>query len=407
MSTIYIFSFFKMFLVIMPVFVPFLQGLGLTMTQVMQTQAVFALTVATVEIPTGYFADRFGRGASLLAGSVLYGLSFSSLLLARDFFDIVLYEIAIGIAMGFVNGADVALLYEHLHRNAASKSTKDPSLPPRHTATSKAFANLQLSSVLGESTAALLAGFIALHGLRPVLVAQAIVCWIPLICVLRMGNLSRGADIPVHDKRPPASWRDAAGFIQWMFRENPLGTRVLFGQVTAGLSSFVAVWLLQKYWETRQVPIEWFGVLWAALNISAGMTGKVTHYLRETFGSGFVIGMMIVIPVVSYTGLASSTTSAGVVFCFGFYICRGLTQVLLRDMFNAHIPDRFRATANSLPSFMFRGSFAILGPAVGWSADRIGLNQTLYGLAFFFAALAPVLLPVMLNPRRYERVTVS
>ena len=52
MSTIYIFSFFKMFLVIMPVFVPFLQGLGLTMTQVMQTQAVFALTVATVEIPT-------------------------------------------------------------------------------------------------------------------------------------------------------------------------------------------------------------------------------------------------------------------------------------------------------------------------------------------------------------------
>ena len=55
--TIYVMGFCQNFLVVLPVFVPLLQGHGLSMSQVLQTQALFALTIALCEVPSGYFAD--------------------------------------------------------------------------------------------------------------------------------------------------------------------------------------------------------------------------------------------------------------------------------------------------------------------------------------------------------------
>ena len=54
---IYLMGFFHSFMVIIPLFVPLLQGYGLSMSQVLQTQAMFALTIALCEVPSGYLAD--------------------------------------------------------------------------------------------------------------------------------------------------------------------------------------------------------------------------------------------------------------------------------------------------------------------------------------------------------------
>lgn len=51
--TIYAMGFFHSFIVVVPVFVPLLQGYGLSMNQVLQTQALFALTIALCEVPSG------------------------------------------------------------------------------------------------------------------------------------------------------------------------------------------------------------------------------------------------------------------------------------------------------------------------------------------------------------------
>ena len=59
--TIYLLGFFNSFMVVNPVFVPLLQGYGLSMSQVLQTQALFALTIALFEVPSGYIADMWGR----------------------------------------------------------------------------------------------------------------------------------------------------------------------------------------------------------------------------------------------------------------------------------------------------------------------------------------------------------
>ena len=47
-----------------------------------------------------------------------------------------------------------------------------------------------------------------------------------------------------------------------------------------------------------------------------------------------------------------------------FFVSRGFGLVVLRDALNRRIPGEYRATANSLTSFGFRGAFMVTGPLV-------------------------------------------
>ena len=110
--TIYLMGFFSSFLVVLPVFVPLLQGQGLSMSQVLQTQALFALTIALFEVPSGYFADMYGRRLAILIGAALNAVGFLSLLWADSFLDFVVYEVILGVGFSLISGTDLALLYD-------------------------------------------------------------------------------------------------------------------------------------------------------------------------------------------------------------------------------------------------------------------------------------------------------
>jgi predicted MFS family arabinose efflux permease len=48
---------------------------------------------------------------------------------------------------------------------------------------------------------------------------------------------------------------------------------------------------------------------------------------------------------------------------------------------NRRVPGTYRATANSLASFGFRGAFVVTGPLVGYVLDLWGMSTTLWLLA--------------------------
>ena len=82
-----------------------------------------------------------------------------------------------------------------------------------------------------------------------------------------------------------------------------------------------------------------------------------------------------------------------------FFISRGFGVVVLRDALNRRVPSDFRATANSLTSFGFRGAFVLTGPLVGYGLDLWGMQTTLYLLAaatllIFVMIILPLLIAV-------------
>ena len=69
-------------MVAMPIIVLFFQEHGLSLTEVMIIQAIYCLSVAMFEIPSGYIADLFGRKHAIVLSTIF---SFSGYLVFSCF----------------------------------------------------------------------------------------------------------------------------------------------------------------------------------------------------------------------------------------------------------------------------------------------------------------------------------
>ncbi|HQE60523.1 MAG TPA: MFS transporter, partial [Spirochaetota bacterium] len=67
---LYNFKFFRDFLLIAPVIIPFYKDNNLSAFQILLVQAVFSASMLLFEIPSGYFSDRCGRKRTLVAGGI-------------------------------------------------------------------------------------------------------------------------------------------------------------------------------------------------------------------------------------------------------------------------------------------------------------------------------------------------
>ena len=73
------------FQLIAPILVPFFAHFGQDMQQIFLLESFYALIILLMEIPSGYFADRYGRVMVLRAGGLFWSLSWLSLIRVQDF----------------------------------------------------------------------------------------------------------------------------------------------------------------------------------------------------------------------------------------------------------------------------------------------------------------------------------
>jgi MFS family permease len=356
---LYAFSFFWMFLVIMPVIVPYFLQLGLTMHQVFQLVSIFGITVVAFELPTGYICDLFGRKNVILLGSFLTGVAFTLLIFTKTFASLCVYEVIQGISLSLVSGADIAMLYDSVDKSERKHGTHS-------------LANMQLSTTAGESVASILGGLLVVYSYQHVLVLNAITSWVPFVIALTL------KEQPYQKLEGKSHVKNFKKVFRHIFLSHDrILTLTSINLVFWGLSSFIAVWIFQKYWQDGQIPLHYFGFIWAGYNLSVGIVGKQVHRLEHKFGPIPLLIFVGLAPIVGYIGMGLTAGSIGLVLGFLFYLSRGINQILLKDSLNWRVPSSFRATANSLQSFFFRLGFAIVGPAVGFSIDHFSMKATL------------------------------
>jgi hypothetical protein len=165
------------------------------------------------------------------------------------------------------------------------------------------------------------------------------------------------------------------------------------------LTTFYAVWLLQKLWQQQGIELSQFGYLWAIYMLVSAAAGRFALKTEERLGATTLLVVVGLMPAVGYAGLALLGTVGGLVAAMTFFVARGLGLVVLRDAFNKRLPGRFRATANSLASFGFRTAFVLTGPFIGWTFDLWGMDVTLallavVSLVIFAALVLPLTLAV-------------
>ena len=369
-------------MIVIPVWVPYLATLGITMRQFMELQAVFALVILCGEVPSGLLSDLWGRKKTLLVGSTLKAISFSLLPLWSSYEGFLFHHLMMGIALSMISGGDVALLYDS-HLAAGGEKSRGTAV----------LGNMQLAGQTGAAVSALLGGAIVTLSYGHLLWANAILSWIPMLLVLRVAEPS--AALPRGKKRSEdfkevlstALVRDAA-------------TRLVFlNLVVSGTVGLVMVWTNQKYWQDSGVPLAYFGVLFAGYNLIIGFAGKWAALASARYGWRPLLAAVGVLPIIAYAGMASFFGWAGIVFGLLIPISRGLGSVLFLNALNERITSAFRATVISMVQLGTRASFALLGPLVGYGIDAWGLPSVLSALgALFSIAFVFLLLPLVLSP---------
>lgn len=384
-KNIYWMVFFQSFMIVIAVFVPLLQRHGLSMTEVLQTQAVFALVVATLEVPSGYLADLWGRKNTIVLGQGAIAMGYLLLVSADSFMDFLAYETLMGIGLSLSSGADLALLYD----SQTALNTQNGTVSIAH---GKHISRLVAIEGYGGAASGLAASFLTLLGLDWVLWAQFFCGFITLSFALCLVEAPRRISTESH--------RENITRVLTTMLYRPLVLWTSLAIVVFGLLGLFAFWMLQKYWELQGIPVAWFGYLWAAHSVIRAIVAQNAHEVETRLGWRRVFILAAVLPVIGLVGMGLSGGWLGIACSLGMIICRGLTSVVFYDALNSRVEGDFRATVNSLVSLGTRGLFIVTGPILGYGMDSIGVNSTLLILA---ALLMPVVMTVLYFLSRYIR----
>jgi MFS family permease len=373
-------AFCQTFLVFMPIAVPFFESRGLTMTEVFLVQAWFGLVVLVGEVPSGYLADLFGRRWLLVIGGVFWGAGNMLLPFVDGFAGFLLFETFLGIGACLISGADLALLYD-------TQVTLDRPRAERDAAVSRHYVARSSS----ETLAALACGGILLSG------SIETVLWVQCAVGLAPAALALFLTEPPAQRMTTGShadnFRDLA---RLLFLGCPVLRLTFLALCLWSLTTFFAVWLLQKAWAVDGVPLAGFGLLWAVYSSLSTVSGHYAAALERRLGACALLLAIGILPAVGYALMATGGAVAGGVAGALFFVARGAGMVCLRSAMNGRIDAVHRATVNSLSHFGFRGGFVVLGPLVGASVDGLGLSSTLWLLvAFCVAVTLFVLVPLV------------
>jgi MFS family permease len=384
-------AFFQVFLVVMPIAVPFFQSKGLDMQQIFSLQAIFALVVLITEVPSGYAADLLGRRPTLLVGAVVAGLGHTALVFADGFWGLVVFEVALGVSSSLISGSDIALLYD-----------SEAALGRGEDVQRQVIGRLYGARTLSEALAAVICSLLLLLSMDAVIYVQALVGWIPLLLAVRL------VEPPAVRLEQSEHLRNMGRICRLVLADSAVLRLTFLALCIWSLTTFYAVWLIQQLWQEQGIDLGLFGYLWAALTVLAAAAGRWAHVIEARLGTSSVLVLIGVLPALGYAGLDLFGPVGAFVASATFFLARGTGMVILRDALNRRVPGQYRATANSLASFGFRGAFALTGPWIGYTLDAWGMSTTLWLLAAATLAIfAGLMLPLLMAARAHQRAVAG
>ena len=357
----------------------YLQERGFSLLQVGLLESLLHITIMIFEVPTGVLADLFGRKASIIIGHALWTLYLVGMVFAGNIIVAALSFFCLGLSLSFISGAEVALLYDSqkaLHTEKGFTRT----------------VGLYYGVMTVGMAAAMAAGGLVRQVSWPLvflLGALAQLTAVALSCLL--------TEVPVHAEATRAEPR----------RSEPLQARLtphLKGVLAflkesraarallAGTALFAAA--TSTYHLYAQSLLSGAGFTLVAVGglfgleslLSAGASAQA-HAVEAKLTPrrallGVLAGTALLFPLVAVNRRGPAAAA--------FFLvspAANLFAPIAESAINREIPSALRATLLSAMSMTCSLFMALLFPAVGYAADRFGLNGPL-ALAGVAASLA-------------------
>lgn len=359
----YLYKLLSDFWLIAPILIPFYQSNGLTATQVFAVQAVYSAAVVLFEVPSGYFADVFGRRMSLILGAVLMPAGLAIYAFSNSFITFCIAELFLAMAAAMRSGADSALVYDtlkQLHKESEYKFFAGRS---------------DFYMRIGTSVSAVLSGFLAMAFLR-------LPFYLNILSGIAMSALSF-TFIEPHRKAAPKKhlFRGLLRTVHYTLLHPKLRTLTLLSMVnfTGGI---IGIWSYYLLYQEQNIHIVFFGIIFAFFALVSGFGARKAHKLEKLLENKKSL-FLLVIPALVFIllGLVPFKPVIVLVFVNGFIL--GLSGPLILDQVNRITPSRIRATVISIGSMSASLGFAVLSPLFGRIADAFSLSTAFIVLGCF------------------------
>ncbi len=358
---LYVIKLAKWLMVIMPVVALFYSDNGLAEFDIYLLQTVYSLSLAILEIPSGYMADLLGRKKTLLLGAILGTAGFILYTLSSTFGGFLAAEIILGIGGSFISGSDTAILFDTL--DSAGMRHQYLRFEGRITA----FGNL------AETVAAIAGGLIAAWcSYRAVYGIQAVIAFIaiPAAIILQEPPISSTG-------KGKISVTQLASICRYALIENRQLAAAIAVSAITGIATLCMAWTAQIYFVHHNFDERQITPLWVALNLTVAAVSAYAPAISKKIPQMGVFAIICLAIPAGYIALGALPLVPALVSLFLFYGLRGYATPVLKDLTNQFCKSEIRATVFSIRSLIIRTGFALLGPAIGAIAGYSSLEFAL------------------------------
>jgi MFS family permease len=345
---------------LLPVMVLFWQNNGLSLTQVMFLQSFFAILVVVLEVPTGYFADIYGRKKSLIIASIFAFLGMLMYTISKNFYHFLIVEIFFAINISFSSGAFSAFMYDTLIDLGREKEYK------------KIWGNLLFYGLIFLAVSNLIGGYIGSFNMRLDLYLS-----LPFFAAMIPVALSLNEPKKHKEIFKNNYFKELVSIVKNIVTNNKklLWIIIYSGVIYAFNQS--ALWLYQPYFKISGLDIVYFGVVFAAFQFVAAISSKYAHAIEKKIGQKYSLIMLVFLVAGSYFLMSNFVFLFSFSFAFIQQFVRSFRDVVVTDYIHILTESKIRATILSLESLVGKLLYAFIIPIFGWVADVYTLVQAL------------------------------
>jgi len=380
----YAYRFLSNLVLWLPIWVLYLQReRGLSLAQITALDAPFWLISLVAQVPTGAFADRYGRRTALVVGGLILAVAYLVFGLASSYPIILASYVLWAVGMAFGQGADLALLYDDLASHG--REGEYPRLAGR------AFACTAAAAIVSLAVGAPLAAATRLD--VPILVTAGL-SLVTAAVALRLRE-------PAHHPgvRRPGVWESMRRGTAEAWREPHLRWMLLFSSALR-VSELAPIIFVQPFLARHGVSVAQIGVWQIPARIGSIAAALYAYRLvRRVRERRFLLAAPWLFCACFLLLGVWDNLIAFVAFPLFAMASAGIDPTI-SDYINRHTAAAQRATVLSLGQLLGSLVLAGLEPGLGAIAQASGLTAAFLTTALFIgAASALTLLPWALLPR--------
>ncbi len=348
----YLFRVFSALEITISIFILFLLANNLSMTKVMILETIFIAMVLLLEVPSGVFADLYGRKTSVSLAMLCASISFVIFGLGTTFLTFFIAQIFAAFWWVLTSGADSALIYDSLKEIKKEKQY------------AKIFGKGSFYSLLTWAVASLISGFLAIYlGYRVLFFITAFIFFLGFLVTLWF------KEPPIHKKVHKKNYfKHLIEALKFSYSHKIVKNLIIYSGMFAALGH-LTWFVIQPFYDQSTLPKYIVGIATFIYFIGAAIGNLLAEKIIKRIKEEKLLILILLIGSLSFIGIFFvSKLFALLLIATMSFVC-GIRDLVVNKGINEHTDSHHRATVISIQSMSKSLMYAIFAPLIGYFTD--------------------------------------